>query len=44
MTPRYRAAMFLGRILPGDFLAIAWRIATTREATGHDKFNLGHLT
>lgn len=29
--------------IPADVLALAWRVATEREATGHDKFNLGHL-
>jgi len=40
---RLSAAKFLGDYLPADFLALAWRIAATREAVGHDKFNLGHL-
>jgi len=40
---RWRAAKFLGDYLPADFLALAWRIAATREAVGHDKLNLGHL-
>ena len=36
-------AEFLAQSYNADTLALAWRIAMQREATNHDKFNLGHL-